>query len=169
MPMVQVSFMKDWGISTTESAMYPFLKNGQLWRHDKARGPTNSDDWFGQGTIRPDLVLADLVNIVDPAASPDHVNRFFRNAKLNEAAVTQTYAECTTEQLTCTSFENQVAITPDGVLGVISSPPSPVEPVADLPPVAPTTAEVPPPQPAASSAYSAVLRIVALVPFLALL
>ena len=166
MPMVQVSFMKDWGISTTESAMYPFLKNGQLWRHDKARGPTNSDDWFGQGISRPDLVLADLVNIVDPAASPDHVNRFFRNAKLNEAAITQTYAECTTEQLTCTSFENQVAITPDGVLGLISSPPSPVASVAHSP-VA-SVADSPPIAPE-SSAYSAVLRIVALVPFLALL
>ena len=108
MLVLQAAFMKDWGITQGNKADFPFLANGQLWRHDKAQTADASDDWFGKAVMRPDLVLADMRAIVAPGQNSGHTFTFFRNIAENEKAESITQADC--KGLTCSSWANQKAL-----------------------------------------------------------
>jgi hypothetical protein len=118
---VQTAFVATWGIKAGDKAGFPFLKNGQLWRHDKLRHATTdgSDDWFGQAIIRPDHVLADVRAIVEPSSANSHKFVFFRNIAKGGAAnaiTMTTAADC--KGLKCDAWANQ---TPRPVLEAVAS------------------------------------------------
>lgn len=103
--VLQTSFLSNWGITAAEQADIPFLVNEKLFSHDKDQTITGSDDWFGEGVARPDLVLADLRAIVSPEEFPEHESIFFRNIALNEAITEAGPEAC--EGLECTSYATQ--------------------------------------------------------------
>ncbi|GHD29823.1 ABC transporter substrate-binding protein [Nocardiopsis kunsanensis] len=51
---------------------------GQVWTNNKAIGPTGGNQYWDEGVLRPDLVLADLVHVVHPDLLPDHETRYYR-------------------------------------------------------------------------------------------
>ena len=103
---LQEAFLETWGVSGPWR--FPFLRNGALYRHDKAQTPDGADNWFGQAVIRPDVVLNDLRSIVDPCAFPGYEKVFFRSVSDGENVTTTSGADC--EGLTCSSFRKQKSL-----------------------------------------------------------
>lgn len=53
-------------------------REGRLWHNYKRRKPAvNAFDWYERHALRPDLVIADLLEIVHPGAVPGHELHFF--------------------------------------------------------------------------------------------
>lgn len=50
----------------------------RLWHNYKRRKPAvNAFDWYERHSLRPDLVIADLLTMIHPGAVPDHELHFF--------------------------------------------------------------------------------------------
>ena len=53
-------------------------RQGRVYNNDARRGPHGGNDYWETGTARPDLVLADLVEIFHPGLLGDHQLVFHR-------------------------------------------------------------------------------------------
>ncbi|MGH3969759.1 MAG: ABC transporter substrate-binding protein [Mycobacterium sp.] len=53
-------------------------RHGQVWSATKALGPGGGNDYWERGAARPDLVLGDLVAILHPELTPNHLFVFYR-------------------------------------------------------------------------------------------
>ncbi len=54
------------------------LQEGRVWGNDLRLGPAGGNDYWEQGSARPDLVLADLLGILHPDLMPRHQPYFHR-------------------------------------------------------------------------------------------
>ena len=54
------------------------LDRGNLWNPSRRINASGANDFYEQGALRPDLVLADLVAIFHPQLMPDHQFVFYR-------------------------------------------------------------------------------------------
>lgn len=126
-------FMNNWGISAAEKNDFPFLANGQLWKHDKDQATTGGDDWFGEAVVRADVVLRDMRAVIAPGAAGEYETEFFRNTAAGEARTTAGLEEC--EDMQCNSFANQAPIVP-----AAAPVPTPSSPAPEAPAPAPADA-----------------------------
>eukprot|EP00775_Hariotina_reticulata_P008816 gene8816-8995_t len=67
------AFLKAYGLTPAAAAAIPAVKNGQVWAPNNRLGAAGdsgviASDWFESSVARPDLVLADFVAIITPAA-----------------------------------------------------------------------------------------------------
>ena len=96
-----------WVIGDVHSASLPAMsyleqfqswKEGRLYHNMKRIKPqANAFDWYGSAAVRPDLVLADLIKLIDPNQLPDHelyfMDRFDKSMKLPLEVNEQLYGE----------------------------------------------------------------------------
>jgi iron complex transport system substrate-binding protein len=59
----------------------PVVKSGSVFNNDARRSPGGGNDYWESGTVRPDLVLADLIAIFHPDLLTDHQFVFYRQLK----------------------------------------------------------------------------------------
>ena len=59
----------------------PVVKSGSVFNNDARRSPGGGNDYWESGTVRPDLVLADLIGIFHPDLLTDHQFVFYRQLK----------------------------------------------------------------------------------------
>lgn len=75
-----------WMIGDVHSASLPsekFMKEFSAWQYGKlfhnmkrSKPEANAFDWYGQGIVRPDLILSDLVKLLFPERLPSHELQF---------------------------------------------------------------------------------------------
>ena len=58
-------------------AEFAALQQGKIWNPVRRTNERGANDYFEQGAVRPDLVLADLVAIFHPDLTPDHEFVFY--------------------------------------------------------------------------------------------
>jgi len=59
----------------------PVLKSGEVYNNDFRLGPDGGNDYWESGTVRPDLVLADLIAVFHPDLLTDHRYIYYRKLK----------------------------------------------------------------------------------------
>jgi iron complex transport system substrate-binding protein len=59
----------------------PVLRSGEVYNNDLRKGAGGGNDYWESGTIRPDLVLADLISVFHPDLLTDHPNIYYRKLK----------------------------------------------------------------------------------------
>ena len=59
----------------------PVLNSGEVYNNDFRKGAGGGNDYWESGTIRPDLVLADLVRVFHPDLLTDHPFIYYRKLK----------------------------------------------------------------------------------------
>jgi iron complex transport system substrate-binding protein len=59
-------------------AKLPAWRARRVYQHDARRNATGGDDFWETGTLRPDLVLADILAILHPELVPEHRLVFYR-------------------------------------------------------------------------------------------
>ena len=59
----------------------PVVKNGSVFNNDARRSSDGGNDYWESGTVRPDLVLADLIGIFHPDLLTDHIFVYYRQLK----------------------------------------------------------------------------------------
>jgi iron complex transport system substrate-binding protein len=59
----------------------PVLRNGEVYNNDNRMGPGGGNDYWESGTVRPDLVLADLIKVFHPDLLTDHPYIYYRKLK----------------------------------------------------------------------------------------
>ena len=59
----------------------PVVKSGSVFNNDARRSPGGGNDYWESGTVRPDLVLADLIRIFHPDLLTDHRFVYYRQLK----------------------------------------------------------------------------------------
>lgn len=59
-------------------AALPAARSGQVWIPDALKGPNGGVQFYELGTMRPDLVLMDLISILHPERAPGHERVFNR-------------------------------------------------------------------------------------------
>lgn len=60
-------------------AALPAAQAGQVWMPDALKGPNGGVQIYEMGTLRPDLVIKDLISIFHPALAGDHERVFYRS------------------------------------------------------------------------------------------
>jgi iron complex transport system substrate-binding protein len=58
-------------------AEFDAYRRGQVWVYERRLVPGGGNDYWSRGTVRPDLVLTDLVKILHPTLVPDHVFEWY--------------------------------------------------------------------------------------------
>lgn len=58
-------------------------KSGNVWGNDRRTNANGGSDYFETATLRPDLLLADLVSIIHPEVLPDHQPIWYRRIPAN--------------------------------------------------------------------------------------
>ncbi len=64
-------------------AALPAAQAGQVWMPDALKGPNGGVQFYELGTMRPDLVLMDLISIIHPELAPGYQRVFNRSITLN--------------------------------------------------------------------------------------
>jgi iron complex transport system substrate-binding protein len=59
----------------------PVVKSGEVYSNDLRTGPGGGNDYWESGTVRPDLVLADLIRVFHPDLLTDHQFIYYRKLK----------------------------------------------------------------------------------------
>jgi iron complex transport system substrate-binding protein len=59
----------------------PVLHYGEVYNNDRRVGPSGGNDYWESGTVRPDLVLADLIKVFHPDLLTDHQFIYYRKLK----------------------------------------------------------------------------------------
>jgi iron complex transport system substrate-binding protein len=59
----------------------PVLRSGEVYNNDFRTGPSGGNDYWESGTVRPDLVLADLIGVFHPDLLTDHRYIYYRKLK----------------------------------------------------------------------------------------
>jgi len=59
----------------------PVLRNGQVYNNNKRLTEGGGNDYWESGTVRPDLVLADLIEVFHPELLTDHQYIYYRKLK----------------------------------------------------------------------------------------
>jgi iron complex transport system substrate-binding protein len=59
----------------------PVLLKGEVYNNDNRLGPDGGNDYWESGTVRPDLVLADLIKVFHPDLLVDHPYIYYRKLK----------------------------------------------------------------------------------------
>jgi iron complex transport system substrate-binding protein len=59
----------------------PVLQNGQVYNNNKRLTTGGGNDYWESGTVRPDLVLADLIEVFHPELLLDHQYIYYRKLK----------------------------------------------------------------------------------------
>lgn len=59
----------------------PVLHTGEVYNNDLRLGPSGGNDYWESGTVRPDLVLADLIKVFHPDLMTDHQFIYYRKLK----------------------------------------------------------------------------------------
>ncbi|MFP4030108.1 MAG: ABC transporter substrate-binding protein [Desulfococcaceae bacterium] len=54
------------------------LKTGRVFNNNKRLNPWGGNDYWESGVLRPDVILADLIKIFQPALAPDHELFYYR-------------------------------------------------------------------------------------------
>jgi iron complex transport system substrate-binding protein len=57
------------------------LKNGHVFNNDARSSLAGGNDYWESGTVRPDLVLADLIEVFHPDLLTDHSFVYYRQLK----------------------------------------------------------------------------------------
>jgi iron complex transport system substrate-binding protein len=57
------------------------IENGQVWNNNARISPGGGNDYWESGTVRPDLILADLIAAFHPGLLPDHSFVYYRKLK----------------------------------------------------------------------------------------
>lgn len=106
---MQDEILGQFGLNGTDvdPALYPFIGNENVWRHDKARTEDGHDEWFGEAVARPDLVHSDLQEMITPGSLENHTFKFFRNMYSGENVASLGPESCT---LACDAWEKQEAL-----------------------------------------------------------
>ncbi|MBJ7579324.1 ABC transporter substrate-binding protein [Devosia sp. MC532] len=60
-------------------AALPAAQAGQVWMPDALKGPNGGVQIYEMGTLRPDLVIKDLISILHPDLAGDHERVFYRS------------------------------------------------------------------------------------------
>lgn len=56
----------------------PVFKSGDIYNNDRRTGPSGGNDYWESGTVRPDLILADLIRVFHPDLLKDHPLKYYR-------------------------------------------------------------------------------------------
>ena len=59
----------------------PVLSSGEIYNNDARKSPGGGNDYWESATIRPDIVLSDLISVFHPQLNRDHSMFYYR--KLN--------------------------------------------------------------------------------------
>lgn len=59
----------------------PALRNGSIYNNNARMNPGGGNDYWESATIRPDLVLADLISVFHPQLMTDHSMFYYRKLK----------------------------------------------------------------------------------------
>lgn len=59
----------------------PVVKNGMVFNNNRRLNETGGNDYWESGTVRPDLVLADLIEVFHPDLLTDHHFIYYRKLK----------------------------------------------------------------------------------------
>ena len=57
------------------------VKSGQVYNNDARSNPAGGNDYWESGTVRPDLILADLIGVFHPDLLRDHQFVYYRQLK----------------------------------------------------------------------------------------
>jgi cobalamin transport system substrate-binding protein len=57
------------------------MKNGKVYNNDLRSNPAGGNDYWESGTVRPDLLLADLIEVFHPGLLRDHDFVYYRQLK----------------------------------------------------------------------------------------
>ena len=64
-------------------AALPAAQSGQVWIPDALKGPNGGVQFYELGSMRPDMVLMDLISILHPDKTPGYQRVFNRSITLN--------------------------------------------------------------------------------------
>lgn len=59
----------------------PVYRSGEVYNNDRRISPLGGNDYWESGTIRPDLVLSDLIRVFHPDLLTDHQFTYYRKLK----------------------------------------------------------------------------------------
>jgi iron complex transport system substrate-binding protein len=62
-------------------ALLPALSAGRVYNNNRRMGPGGGNDYWESGTLRPDLILSDLIAALHPELMPDHQFFYYRQLK----------------------------------------------------------------------------------------
>ncbi len=70
-------------IIATDNRLEKFkaVKTGQIFNRNKRLSPGGGNDYMESGTVRPDLILEDLIKILHPDLLPKHTLYYYTNLK----------------------------------------------------------------------------------------
>jgi iron complex transport system substrate-binding protein len=75
------SSLKDLSGMDARFSRIPAFKKALVWNSDLRMSPGGGNDYFESGSLRADLVLADIAAIVNPELFPKHSFTYFRRLK----------------------------------------------------------------------------------------
>lgn len=64
-------------------AALPAAQSGQVWIPDALKGPSGGVQFYELGSMRPDMVLMDLISILHPEKTPGYARTFNRSITLD--------------------------------------------------------------------------------------
>jgi iron complex transport system substrate-binding protein len=59
----------------------PVVRSGEVYNNNARVGPSGANDYWESATVRPDLVLADLIKVFHPGLLTDHPFTYYRKLK----------------------------------------------------------------------------------------
>ena len=59
----------------------PVFRKGAVYNNDRRLGPSGGNDYWESGTVHPDLILADLIQVFHPDLLKDHTMIYYRKLK----------------------------------------------------------------------------------------
>ncbi|KAK1410589.1 hypothetical protein QVD17_37126 [Tagetes erecta] len=85
-------------LNIEDQSCFSFLSHDSVWRHDKRLSTDLALDWFDGAISQPQLVLADLIEILFPTGS--YTTTYFRNLLKGEAATSLGLENCNRDTFT---------------------------------------------------------------------
>ena len=62
-------------------SLLPAVAEGRVYNNNRRMGPGGGNDYWESGTLRPDLVLSDLIAALHPELMPGHTFFYYRQLK----------------------------------------------------------------------------------------